>query len=361
MSDIDYDRLDRYHFELPRELIAQHPMEHRIDARLLLLNRQSGAIEHLYVRDLPDLLNPGDALVLNNSKVIPARLIGTRTSTGGRWEGLFLRASSEGIWEILSKTRGKLTPGETLSLRDHEGRDCPALAVIAPMEDGHLAVRPIDEAPMVEILERYGRVPLPPYIRDGQMVDSDATTYQTVYAKHPGSVAAPTAGLHFTADLIRHLQKRGVVTAGVTLHVGLGTFRPVSTERLSEHKMHSEWGELTEAAVSKLNQCRQQSGRVIAVGTTSTRVLESAANSAAGESAADGVATAWSGDTNIFIRPPYTFRSIDGLMTNFHLPKSTLLALVAAFAGYDATMRAYQVAIEQRYRFYSYGDCMLIV
>ncbi len=354
-TSVDHDSLELYDYHLPRELIAQHPVEHRIDARLMLIDRRRGEIEHLYVRDLPDLLRPRDALVLNDSRVIPARLTGVRTSTGGRWEGLFLREGEEGVWEILSKTRGRLTIGETISLRDRDGRDVPQLTVLARLDDGHLAVRPLDNASRDEILERFGRVPLPPYIRDGQMVDKDLETYQTVYAKQPGSVAAPTAGLHFTADLIRHLQKRGVVTAPVTLHVGLGTFRPVSSKRLSEHRMHSEWGELPAASAERLRDCRENQGRVIAVGTTSTRVLEAAA-------AQQGQALLpWSGWTDIFIRPPYEFLAIDALMTNFHLPKSTLMALVSAFAGRELIMRAYHEAIEQRYRFYSYGDCMLIL
>lgn len=354
-TEFNHDSLEAYDFTLPRELIAQHPVEHRIDSRLMLIDRKSGEIEHFYVRDLPDLLQPGDALVLNNSKVIPARLTGSRTSTGGRWEGLFLREQADGLWEILSKTRGNLTVGETLSLRDRDGRSVPALTIVARLDDGHLAVRPIDDASRDDILKRFGRVPLPPYIRDGQMVDEDIETYQTVYAKEPGSVAAPTAGLHFTTDLIRHLQKRGTITAAVTLHVGLGTFRPVSVQRLSEHKMHTEWGELPESSAEKLRHCRENGGRVIAVGTTSTRVVESAAQQI-------GQAfQAWKGTTDIFIRPPFEFMAIDGLMTNFHLPKSTLIALVSAFAGRELTMRAYHEAIEQRYRFYSYGDCMLIV
>lgn len=353
--DVDYDRLELYNFQLPRELIAQHPMEHRIDARLMLIDRKSQAITHHYVRDLPDLIEPNDALVLNNSKVIPARLVGSRTSTRGKWEGLYLREDASGVWEILSKTRGHLTVGETITLRDKDGRDLPALAVVAKLEGGHLAVRPIGQWTTEAMLERFGRVPLPPYIREGQMVDKDTETYQTVYAKHPGSVAAPTAGLHFTTDLIRHLQKRGVLTAAVTLHVGLGTFRPVVAERLHDHKMHSEFGELPESSAEKLRHCREHGGRVIAVGTTSTRVLEAAAQEMA------QALVAWKGATDIFIKPPYDFLAVDALMTNFHLPKSTLLVLVSAFAGRELILRAYQEAIEQRYRFYSYGDCMLIV
>lgn len=354
-TEMDSDDVAAYDFTLPRELIAQHPMEHRIDARLMLVDRKQRTIEHYYVRDLPDLLNPGDALIMNDSKVIPARLTGSRTSTGGKWEGLFLREDANGVWEILSKTRGRLTPSESISLVDHDGRSSPMLTVIAHLDEGHLAVRPVSQESTESLLQRFGRIPLPPYIRDGQMVDSDRQTYQTVYAKAPGSVAAPTAGLHFTTDLIRHLQTRGIRTAAVTLHVGLGTFRPVSAKKLSDHKMHHEWAELTENSCQKLRQCRDKGARVIAVGTTSTRVVESAA-------AQSGSAfEPWNGETDIFIKPPYEFQAIDGLLTNFHLPKSTLLALVSAFAERELVMQAYAEAIEQRYRFYSYGDCMLII
>lgn len=354
-TEVDLDRLELYNFRLPRELIAQQPMEHRIDARLMVVDRNTQEISHFYVRDLPDLVKPGDALVLNNSKVLAARLVGKRTSTGGKWEGLYLREDPSGVWEILSKTRGHLTSNETITLRDRDGRDVTALTVISRLDDGHLAVRPMVEGTTDEILQRFGRVPLPPYIRDGQMIDKDRETYQTVYARHPGSVAAPTAGLHFTTDLIRHLQKRGTLTAAVTLHVGLGTFRPVSVDRLSEHKMHSERCEFPESSAEKLRLCRERGGRIIAVGTTSARVLEAAARNSA------QALTAWQGETDIFIRPGHEFLAIDALMTNFHLPKSTLLVLVAAFAGRELILRAYQEAIEQRYRFYSYGDCMLIV
>lgn len=363
----NFDSVEAYDFELPRDLIAQHPAQHRIDARLLLVDRKAGTLEHFYVRDLPDLLNPGDSLVMNDSKVIPARLLGSRTATKGRWEGLFLRTDGKGVWEILSKTRGHLTVGETLTLLDREGRACEALQVLAKLDDGHLAVRPLPEnlpgSPAEDasddatqwMLAKFGRIPLPPYIRDGQMVDDDIEDYQTVYAKHPGSVAAPTAGLHFTVDLIKHLQNKGIRTAPVTLHVGIGTFRPVSAERLSDHKMHTEVGELPESSSQHMRASKDSGGRVVAVGTTSMRVLESAALQT-GQPLAP-----WKGETDIFIRPPFKFQAVDTLMTNFHLPKSTLIALVAAFAGYDLTMRAYQEAIEQRYRFFSYGDCMMIV
>ncbi len=353
--EFDANSVEAYNYELPRELIAQHPLDHRIDARLLLVNRSTGELSHHYVRDLPDLLNAGDVLVMNNSKVVPARLVGKRTSTGGRWEGLYLRSAENGFWEILSKTRGYLTPGETITLRDHEGRDSEQLVVGARLDEGHIAVRPIEPTEVEPFLERFGRVPLPPYIRDGQMVDQDVASYQTVYAKHPGSVAAPTAGLHFSTDLIRHLQRRGVLTAGVTLHVGIGTFRPVSVEKVADHRMHSEWCELPASAITRIEEAQAQNGRVIAIGTTSLRLLESAA------AKTNGPLAPWQGETDIFIYPPFQFKVVDALLTNFHLPKSTLLMLVSAFATRDLIMRAYQTAIEERYRFYSYGDCMLIV
>jgi S-adenosylmethionine:tRNA ribosyltransferase-isomerase len=322
----------------------------------MLIDRAIGQIQHYHARDLPEIIRPGDALVMNNSKVIPARLVGRRTSTGGRWEGLYLREDSSTFWEILSKTRGYMQPGETISLMDREGRESPTLEVVSRLDQGHLAVRKLDaEVSTLDLLQRFGRVPLPPYIRDGQMVDRDWDCYQTVYAKQAGSVAAPTAGLHFTRELIHKLLQLGAITVPVTLHVGLGTFRPVAVQNLSDHVMHREWGELPQSSVDKLAGCRQRSGRTIAVGTTSVRVLESAAR------ANSGTLMAWQGETDIFIRPPYQFKWVDGLLTNFHLPRSTLLTLVCALAGHELVMQAYRTAIEQKYRFYSYGDCMLIL
>lgn len=350
----DLDCLDNYEYTLPRELIAQHPADQRIDARLMVVDRRDGTISHHHVRDLPEFFNAADALVVNTTKVVPARLVGSRTSSGGRWEGLFLHVGQEGLWETLSHTRGHLTPGETLTLRDREGRLSEALVVMTKLPNGHIAVRPIIEEPAEDFLERFGRVPIPPYIRDGQMVDDDVTRYQTVYARESGSIAAPTAGLHFTTDLLNRIQERGVVRTAVCLHVGLGTFRPIQVKHLAEHVMHSERGELSETAAKRLNLCRLEGGRIIAVGTTTTRVLEAACQQNQGQLAP------WSGETNIFIRPPYAFQAVDVLMTNFHLPKSTLLVLVCAFAGRDLMLRAYAEAIEQRYRFFSYGDAMLI-
>ncbi len=240
-------------------------------------------------------------------------------------------------------------------MHDREGRQAEALVLVARLPNGHIAVRPVNGEPLEEFLERFGRVPIPPYIRDGQMVDDDFTRYQTVYAREAGSVAAPTAGLHFTTDLLARIQERGVVRAQVLLHVGLGTFRPIQSRDLSQHQMHSEYGEITEATARRLINCRADGGRIIAVGTTSTRVLEAACQHNGGQLGP------WKGETDIFIRPPYQFKAVDVLMTNFHLPKSTLLVLVSAFAGRELILQAYEEAIRQRYRFYSYGDAMLIV
>lgn len=364
------NELDLYDYDLPRELIAQEPKATRSDARLMVVNRSSGQIDHYYVRDLPELLSSDDVLVLNNSRVVPARLVGYRTSTRGRWQGLFLRADeATGVWEVLTKTRGKLQPGETLTVQDRHGRDGMQLVVIARTETGNLLVRPQLPEGFVPLegestlsldsptdwLQRYGRVPLPPYIRDGQMVDADLEHYQTVFAKDAGSVAAPTAGLHFTESLLERLRVMQVAIAEVTLHVGIGTFRPIQSASLDDHTMHSEWGSLSPEAAAQIQARRQQGGRCIAVGTTSVRVLESAA------AAGGDWQTGWTGHTDLFIRPPYSFLAVDALLTNFHLPRSSLLVLVSAFATRDLAMHAYRTAIENEYRFYSYGDAMLIL
>ena len=348
MTDLaDYD------YNLPRELIAQYPLENRADARLLVVSRGRGRWEHCFVRDLPELLLPGDCLVLNDTRVVPARLVGFRTQTGGRWEGLFLSAQSDGAWRLLCKTRGKLAPGESVTLLDNQGRDDVRLALLEKREGGVWLAQPLVEAETFALLDRVGRVPLPPYIRGGEMRPSDRQRYQTVYAQRPGSVAAPTAGLHFTPALLQRLEERGVRIARVTLHVGLGTFRPIEAGRIEDHVMHAEWGEIGPGAVAMIEAARGVGGRVIAVGTTAVRVLETAA--------ATGTLQPWSGETNLFIRPGYSFRAIDGLMTNFHLPRSTLLVLVRAFGGDELIRAAYAEAIGERYRFYSYGDAMLIV
>jgi len=347
--------MDAYDFELPRELIAQQPVATRSDARLMLVDRRTGAIDHAHVRDLVGYLDAGDALVLNDSRVVPARLAGYRVQTRGRWQGLFLAADEKtGVWEVLTKTRGKLVSGEAIMIQDRHGRDSFTVRCVARTETGSLLVKPDAAGSAIELLQQYGRVPLPPYIRDGQMVDADLHDYQTVYAKEPGSVAAPTAGLHFPDALLRKISAAGVQLAAVTLHVGIGTFRPIAVESLDEHQMHREWGEIDAASCSTLAAARTAGKRIVAVGTTSVRVLERAALANAGRLAP------WRGETDLFIRPGHRFAAVDALMTNFHLPRSSLLVLVSAFAGTDLIRQAYQEAIRQEYRFFSYGDAMLI-
>lgn len=349
--------LDLYDYLLPEELIAQEPSRQRGDARLLVVRRDRGTFEHAHVRDLPQYLQPRDCLVFNNTKVVPARLVGYRVGTGGRWEGLFLNADpTSGCWRVIGHTRGKLQPGERLMLVDASGRDSFTLTLVARLEAGAWAVRPDAPGDAWELLERAGRVPLPPYIRDGEQLPEDRQRYQTVYAERPGAVAAPTAGLHFDENLFERLRAGGVDRQFVTLHVGLGTFRPMNVERLSDHVMHSEWGELTQTTADQLVETRRRGGRIVAVGTTSVRVLETAAAAAPTEQLA-----AWTGETSLFIRPPYRFRATDVLFTNFHLPRSTLLVLVRTFGGDELLRRAYEEAILERYRFFSYGDAMLIL
>jgi S-adenosylmethionine:tRNA ribosyltransferase-isomerase len=345
--------IDKYDYHLPRERIAQRPLPCRSDARLLVVDRRQGRWEHSHVRNLLEFLDPADCLVLNDTRVVPARLVGFRTQTSGRWTGLFLAADDGGVWQVLSKTRGKLTAGETITLVDRQHDPVCRLALLSPGPDGQWLARPDTGEPTLELLERIGRVPLPPYIRDGEMVDADRENYQTVFAQKPGAVAAPTAGLHFTENLLNRIRAHGVQIEYVTLHVGLGTFRPVSVQRLSDHRMHSEWASLDAGTAERLNRARTGGGRLVAVGTTVVRTLETIA--------ANGPLRAWQGETDLFIRPPYQFRAIDALMTNFHLPKSTLLVLVRTFGGDDLIRRAYEEAIREQYRFFSYGDAMLIL
>jgi S-adenosylmethionine:tRNA ribosyltransferase-isomerase len=337
-------------YELPADLIAQTPAEPRDSARLLTLDRATGALGQRTFRDLPELLEPGDLVVLNDSRVLHARLLGHRQSTGGRWEGLFLRAFPDGTWELMAKTGGKPNPGETIVVEPGPLR----LTLVDKSPEGRWRVRPDIAGPAVEILARHGQVPLPPYIRHGRAEPGDADRYQTVYAQHDGSVAAPTAGLHFTPGLFDRLRERGIDIGFVTLHVGVGTFQPIQTDDVRDHVMHAEYGDLGVETIAKIDACRQRGGRVIAVGTTTVRVLESAA-------AAGDVLRPWSGETALYITPPYRFRVADGLVTNFHLPRTTLLLLVAAFAGVEWLRRAYEVAVRERFRFYSYGDAMLIL
>jgi len=355
--------LDQYDYDLPRELIAQQPLSHRADARLLVVDRSSNSLSHNYIRDLPEIIESNDCLVVNDTRVVPARLVGKRTKTGGRWEGLFLETDAGGIWRVLGKTRGKLATGETITLVDTEGDDDTRIRLAAKQPDGTWIVRPEPPEDTWALLDRVGRVPLPPYIRKGEMVASDRESYQTIYADKPGAVAAPTAGFHFTKRLLDRLEEQGVTLARLTLHVGLGTFRPIAADSLAEHEMHSERGMVDRQCVEQIAACRQKAGRkragrkragrVIAVGTTSVRLLETAA--------AGGRLEPFTGHTDLFIRPPFEFRAIDAMLTNFHLPRTTLLVLVRTFGGDELMRRAYEEAIREEYRFYSYGDAMLIL
>lgn len=342
-----------YDYELPKRLIAQHPTARRTDARLLVVDRATQSLQHHHIRDLPMLLRAGDCLVLNDTRVIPARLVGYRVETRGRWEGLFLSADQQGSWLLLGKTRGKLKAGEEIMLVNERLQEVFPIRLVLKDPDGAWVVRPSVKGEPLDLLEQVGRVPLPPYIRAGEMAEGDRERYQTVFAASPGSVAAPTAGLHFTHDLLRRLSEAGVRQTKVTLHVGPDTFRPLSGDSLDEHVMHSEWCEINTDAAAALQSTRASAGRIVAVGTTSVRVLESAAR--------DGTLAARSGPTDLFIRPPYRFQAVDALLTNFHLPRTTLLVLVRTFGGDELIGRAYEEAIREEYRFYSYGDAMLIV
>ncbi len=345
--------LDRYDYELPKRLIAQSPSVCRSDARLLVVDRSLNSLEHRHIRDLPDILRRGDCLVINDTRVIPARLVGHRQNTGGHWEGLFIEAGPDGMWRVTCKTRGKLKQGDSIILLSTIGNDDVRLELGARQSDGTWIARPMAKEDALTLLNRLGRVPLPPYIRKGRMVDSDRDDYQTVYAQAPGAVAAPTAGLHFTAALLDQLAEGGVDICSLTLHVGPGTFRPIQTERLAEHNMHSEWGSVGQQTVDRIVECRRRGGRVVAVGTTSVRLMETAS--------AGGELMPYAGHTDLFIRPPFQFRAIDALLTNFHLPRTTLLVLVRTFGGGELIRRAYEEAIREEYRFYSYGDAMMIL
>ncbi len=342
-----------YDFELPDELIAQHPVEPRHASRLMVVDRRSGTIAHRRFDELPALLAPADVLVRNDSRVVPARLIGRRESTGGKWEGLFLRDREDGRWEILARTRGRPESGEAVIVGE-----APGLRLI--LEDrgpgGSWIARPEGGSPestTLGLLERHGRTPLPPYIRRGAAAVEDLLRYQTVYARRPGSVAAPTAGLHFTEDVFAGLAARGIATADVTLHVGVGTFRPIEAPTIDAHVMHAEWAEVSAETADLLNARRAGGGRIVAVGTTSTRTLETAA--------ASGRVEAYQGRTDLFIRPGHDFHAVGALVTNFHLPKSSLLVLVSALGGLELIRQAYAEAVRERYRFYSYGDAMLVL
>jgi S-adenosylmethionine:tRNA ribosyltransferase-isomerase len=337
-----------FDFTLPSHLIAQHPIEPRDRSRLLVVRRATNTWEHRVFADLPDLLEPGDVLVRNNTKVVPARLVGHREGTGGRWEGLYLRTMPDGSWEILAKTRGRPNIGERVVV----GKGL-SLTLQARLGEGRWAVRADSDQPLETLLETHGLVPLPPYIRKGVEAISDRYRYQTVYARVPGSVAAPTAGLHFTPDVFDRLDRRGIDRIDVTLHVGIGTFRPIEADRIDDHVLHAESAELTAGSAETLNRRKAQGARIVAVGTTSTRVLEAASES--------GRFVPFSGESALYIKPGHVFRGVDALVTNFHLPRSSLLVLVSAFAGVDLIRAAYEEAVRHEYRFYSYGDAMLIV
>jgi len=335
-------------YELPAHLIAQHPTAIRDASRLLYLPPEPARRHHRWFRDLPDILRPGDLLVLNDTKVLPARLFGHREGTGGKWESLFIGESAGGMWELLSQTRGKLQPGEFVRIEPGPLR----LELCGRSPEGHWLARPDAPGSPAELLMKHGHMPLPPYIRKGLAEAGDTERYQTVYAARLGAVAAPTAGLHFTADLFDRLQQRGIARSYLTLHVGIGTFHPIREADFRRHVMHSECAELPAATAAAIQECRARGGRIIAVGTTTVRVLETVA--------ATGSIRPWSGETNLFIFPPHEFRAVDALITNFHLPHSTLLLLAAAFAGPERLRAAYDEAIAKEYRFYSYGDAMLI-
>jgi S-adenosylmethionine:tRNA ribosyltransferase-isomerase len=367
MNDRDLDLLQEWHYELPPELIASRPPQRREDARLMVLNRSQGSIAHHTIRDIPQLLAAHDVLVFNNTRVLPARLYGVRSATGGKWEGLFVSENSSGHWTILCETRGRLQVGESIDVIP-----APTVQPFTPVEplstprtlrltlreklaDGAWNAELSVAGSPEQILNEFGSLPLPPYMGRRIADDDDRQRYQTVFASEPGAIAAPTAGLHFTPELLTECRSHGISSTELTLHVGIGTFRPVTVARLSEHSMHEEWCCVPESASLEIQKAKNHGGRVIAVGTTCVRTLESAAVQH------EGRIQPWQGRTNIFIRPGFRFQSIDCLLTNFHLPGSTLLALTAAFAGYDLVMEAYRQAVSDRYRFFSYGDAMLIV
>ncbi|MDE7415752.1 MAG: tRNA preQ1(34) S-adenosylmethionine ribosyltransferase-isomerase QueA [Lachnospiraceae bacterium] len=335
-----------FYFDLPPELIAQDPLEDRSSSRLLVLDKETGEIEHKVFTDIVEYLHEGDCLVLNNTKVIPARLMGTKAETGAAIEVLLLKRRENDVWETLVKPGRKARKGVAISFGDGllTGK------VIDVVDEGNRLIQFQYEGIFEEVLDRLGEMPLPPYITHKL---ADKNRYQTVYAKYEGSAAAPTAGLHFTNELLKKVQEKGVKLAYVTLHVGLGTFRPVKEENLLNHHMHSEFYQVTQEAADTINGTKQTGGRVICVGTTSCRTIESAAN-------ADGKVVAGSGDTEIFIYPGYQFKVLDNLITNFHLPESTLIMLVSALAGRGHVLNAYQAAVQEQYRFFSFGDACFI-
>ena len=340
-------KLSDFNYNLPEELIAQDPLEKRDNSRLMVLHRETGELEHKHFYDVIDYLNPGDCLVVNNTKVIPARLMGVKEETGASIEVLLLKRKEEKVWETLVKPGKKARVGARISFGD----GLLVGEVIDVVEEGNRLIRFEYDGIFEEILDRLGQMPLPPYITH-QLQDKNR--YQTVYAKYDGSAAAPTAGLHFTEELLQKIQDKGVRIAKVTLHVGLGTFRPVKEENVLDHHMHSEFYIVDEEAAKIINETKANGGRVISVGTTSTRTLETVAEP-------DGHIPVKSGWTHIFIYPGYRFKAVDCLITNFHLPESTLIMLVSALADREKILHAYETAVEEKYRFFSFGDAMLIL
>ncbi|MEA2068144.1 MAG: tRNA preQ1(34) S-adenosylmethionine ribosyltransferase-isomerase QueA [Verrucomicrobiota bacterium] len=343
-------KTDLFNYDLPPELIAQHPPERRERARMMVLHRDSGLIEHRQITDIVDYLHAPDVLVLNNTKVIPARIFGHKAASGGKVELLLLEETSSNEWKVLMKTSRRPKVGDELELCSGKAR----ATMLYDGEQGEAVLKIESDRPLMEILDEEGVPPLPPYIaRKEQMpeqIEEDKKRYQTVYASEPGAAAAPTAGLHFTPEIFQALEKRGVSKAELTLHVGLGTFRPVSAEIITDHEMHHERYAVSEKAARTITAAKQTGGKVVAVGSTSVRTLESLPTIGKAE-----------GSTNIFIYPPYAFQNVDAILTNFHLPKSTLLMMMSAFAGREPMLRAYATAIREEYRFFSYGDCMLIL
>ena len=335
-----------FYYDLPEELIAQTPLADRAASRLMVLDRETGQLQHRHFYDIVEYLNPGDCLVLNNSRVLPARLLGCRLPTKGSVEVLLLKDKGDGVWECLTKPGRKTPPGTQLSFGD----GALTATVVDALEDGNKLVQFHYTGIFLEVLERLGKMPLPPYIKE-ELQDSER--YQTVYSKINGSAAAPTAGLHFTKELLARIEAKGVKLAYVTLHVGLGTFRPVKADEVTEHHMHSEFCMISQETADMINETKRTGGRVICVGTTSCRTLESLAR----EDGTFAESSAW---TEIFIYPGYRFKAMDGLITNFHLPESTLVMLVSAFAGREYILHAYEEAVRQRYRFFSFGDAMFI-
>ena len=343
-------KTDLFNYDLPQELIAQHPPKRRELARMMVLHRETGTIEHRSITDIVNYLRAPDVLVLNNTKVIPARVFGHKAASGGKVELLLLEETSPGHWDVLMKTSRRPKIGEQLILCSGKA----TAIMLADGEQGEALLHIESERPLMEVLDEEGVPPLPPYIarkeQTCEQIETDKQRYQTVYASAPGAVAAPTAGLHFTPELLKQLSRNGISQAELTLHVGLGTFRPVSAEIITDHEMHHERYVVSSAAAETINNARQTGGRIVAVGSTSVRTLES------GQPIRATVDS-----TNIFIYPPYAFKNVDIILTNFHLPKSTLLMMMSAFAGREFMLEAYRTAVQEQYRFFSYGDCMLIL